>query len=207
MEKFLLFTTGGGSSDPLNWDSSEAALYSVKDLKSIKPISARELDLTFNTNNDIEIVTLKIKNGLHSRVISAIGTVIGTPGNSVIAIADVDGGRYINSAICGVTIKTSTPILYYQKIVDSTQVNVIPINTKLKKLTSMTLANIHSASATVAVFLANSTDNWYILKNVVIPFGTTLILDRSEIDYTTSLFNLYVKLSAADSAVDVIIRS
>ena len=107
MEKFLLFTTGGGSSDPLNWDSSEAALYSVKDLKSIKPISARELDLTFNTNNDIEIVTLKIKNGLHSRVISAIGTVIGTPGNSVIAIADVDGGRYINSNICGVTIRKS----------------------------------------------------------------------------------------------------
>ena len=107
MEKFLLFTTGGGTSDPLNWDSSEAALYSVKDLESIKPSSARELDLTFNTSTGIEIVTLKIKNGLHSRVISAIGTVIGTPGNSVIAVADVDGGRYINSNICGVTIRKS----------------------------------------------------------------------------------------------------
>ena len=42
MEKFLLFTTGGGTSDPLNWDSSEAALYSVKDLESIKPANARD---------------------------------------------------------------------------------------------------------------------------------------------------------------------
>ena len=36
MEKFLLFTTGGGGTDPINWDSGEAALYSVKDLKFIK---------------------------------------------------------------------------------------------------------------------------------------------------------------------------
>ena len=107
MEKFLLFTTGGGTSDPLNWDSSEAALYNVKDLKSIKPSSARSIDLTFEGESGLEIVTLKIKNGLHSRIISSIGTVIGTPGNSVIAIADVDGGRYISSHICGVTIKKS----------------------------------------------------------------------------------------------------
>ena len=194
MNKFLLFTTGGGSSDPLNWYSSEAALYNAKDLESIKPSSPRNLDLIFNTSNGIEIVTLKIKNGLHSRVISAIGTVIGTPGNSVIAVADVDGGRYINSNICGVTIKTSTPILYYQKIADATQVNVIPINTKLKKLTSMTLANIHSSGATVSVFLANPTDNWYIIKDIVIPTGATLKLESDELDYDASVFNLYVKL-------------
>ena len=69
----------------------------------------------------------------------------------------------------------------------------------------MTLANIHSASATVAVFLANSTDNWYILKNVVIPSGTTLKLDSDELDYDASVFNLYVKLGGS-TPVDVIIR-
>ena len=29
MDKFLLFTTGGGSADPLNWTNDEAALYPV----------------------------------------------------------------------------------------------------------------------------------------------------------------------------------
>jgi len=107
MEKFLLFTTGGGTSDPLNWDSSEAALYNVKDLESIKPASARDIDLTFNTSTGIEIVTLKIKNGLHNKIISSIATVIGTGTSSIIAVADVDGGRYINANICGVTIRKS----------------------------------------------------------------------------------------------------
>ena len=203
MEKFLLFTTGGGTSDPLNWDSSEAALYNAKDLESIK--SASDLDLTFNTSNGVEIVTLKIKNGLHNKIISSIATAIGSGTSSVIAVADVDGGRYINSSICGVTIKTSTPILYYQKITNSTQVNVIPIDTKLKKLTSMTLANIHSGDATVSVFLANPTDNWYIIKDIVIPTGSTLKLESDELDYDANVFNLYVKL-AGSTPVDVIIR-
>ena len=35
MKRWLLFTNGGGSTDPLNWDRSEAALYSSDDLKNI----------------------------------------------------------------------------------------------------------------------------------------------------------------------------
>jgi hypothetical protein len=107
MNKFLLFTTGGGTSDPLNWDSSEAALYNVKDLESIKPSNARTLDLTFNTSEGKEIVSLKIKNGLQNKIMSSIATAIGSDTSSVVAIADVDGGRYINSGICGVTIRKS----------------------------------------------------------------------------------------------------
>ena len=49
-EKYLLFTTGGGSADPLNWDSSEAAIYSSKDFKGMKPSSGRSLDLFFVTD-------------------------------------------------------------------------------------------------------------------------------------------------------------
>ena len=72
----------------------------------------------------------------------------------------------------------------------------------------MSLANIHASdSVTVAVFLANPTDNYYIIKNVVVPFATTLVLDEDEVDYDTSVYNLYVKLSAGDSAVDVIIKN
>ena len=56
MNKFLLFTTGGGTSDPLNWDSSEAALYNVDSLESVKPSSARNVDLIFNTSNGKEAI-------------------------------------------------------------------------------------------------------------------------------------------------------
>ena len=205
MERYLLFTTGGGSSDPLNWDSSEASLYSVKELSSIKPASARTLDLFFDTGKGREVVTLKIGNGTHVRVIQAISSAVVNSNQSIITIADVDSDRYVNNNIYGVTIKTSTPILYYEKISNSTQVNVVPINTKLEKLTSMTLANIHSSAATVSVFLANPTDNWYIIKDVVIPNGTTLKLESDELDYDASVFNLYVKLGGS-TPVDVIIR-
>ncbi len=96
-------------------------------------------------------------------------------------------------------------VKYVNKITNSTQVNLIPINTKTQKLNSMTLANIHSADASVTVFLANSTDNWYIIKDVVMPTGSTLKLESDELDYDLSIFNLYVKLGGS-TPVDVIIR-
>ena len=93
------------------------------------------------------------------------------------------------------------------KISGSTQVKLISIDAKIRPLKSMSLANIHASDdVSVDVFLANPTDNYYIIKNVVIPFATTLVLDRDDIDYNTSVYNLYVKLSASDSALDVIIR-
>ena len=49
-----------------------------------------------------------------------------------------------NPKINGVTLQ-SDPVLYYNKITNATQVNVIPISTKTKKLKSMTLCNVHSA--------------------------------------------------------------
>ena len=205
MGKWLLFTNGGGSSDPLNWNSSEAALYSANDLKTIKPSGANSLDITFEVYGNEEIVTLKIKNRSHTKVVSAIANAIEKSSQSILSIADKDSNRFVSSFIYDVVIKTSTPILYYQKIADATQVNVIPIDTKLKKLNSMTLANIHSGDATVSVFLANPTDNWYIIKDIVIPTGSTLKLESDELDYDANVFNLYVKL-AGSTPVDVIIR-
>jgi len=96
-------------------------------------------------------------------------------------------------------------IIYKGKITNSTQVNAIPINTKTKQLKSMTLCNIHSGAATVTVFLANSEDNWYIIKDVVIPVGSTLKLESDELDYDGDTFNLYVKLGGS-TPVDVIVR-
>ena len=93
------------------------------------------------------------------------------------------------------------------KISGLTQVKLISINATVRPLKSMSLANIHASdSVSVMVFLANPTDNYYILKNVVIPFGTTLVLDEDMVNYNTNVYNLYIKLSASDSAVDVIIK-
>ena len=96
-------------------------------------------------------------------------------------------------------------IIYKGKITNSTQVNVIPIDTKTKQLKSMTLCNIVTVPATVTVFLSNPTDNWYIIKDVVVPVGSTLKLESDELDYDGDIFNLYVKL-AGSTPVDVIVR-
>jgi len=205
MTKFILFTTGGGRANIMTFNSDEAALYSVDDLKSIKPISKSNVEIIFQTLDRVDTVTLTILGGSQGRVIKGISEAITSGTNPLIRIADVDEDYFINKYIVGVTIKTGTPILYYQKIADATQVNLIPINTKLKRLSSMTLANIHSGDATTSVFLANSTDNWYIIKDAVIPTGTTLKLESDELDYDASIFNLYVKLGGS-TPVDVIIR-
>jgi hypothetical protein len=205
MDKFILFTTGGGRANIMTFNSDEAALYSVNDLKSIKPISKSNVEIIFQTLDRIDTVTLTILGGSQGRVIKGISEAITSGTNPLIRIADVDEDYFINKYIVGVTIKTGTPILYYQKIANATQVNLIAINTKLKKLSSMTLANIASGAATASVFLANSTDNWYIIKDVVIPVGSTLKLESDELDYDASIFNLYVKLGGS-TPVDVIIR-
>ena len=205
MNKFLLFTTGGGSADIMNYSSDEAALYSVSDLKGVKPTSKSEVEMLFQTLSGNEIITLTEIGGSQYQVMRSITAAIGSSSESVIRVADVDNDYFINKNIIGVSIKTGTPILYYQKIADATQVNLIPKSTKLKKLTSMTLANIHSSGAIVTVFVANAIDNWYIVKDVVVPNGSTLKLESDELDYDASVFNLYVKLGGS-TPVDVIVR-
>jgi len=101
MEKYLLFTTGGGTSDPLNWSKDEAALYPVSKFNGVRPNGPRGLTLYFEGGSTVK---LGIKNGFHTKIMTAIGTAIGTSSSSVIAIADVDGGRFINSNIYSVTI-------------------------------------------------------------------------------------------------------
>ena len=85
MEKFLLFTDGGGGSDPLNWSQDEAILLSSKDLISIKPHDLRSLELTFTST----VVLLTIKNGSHAAVMKSIATAMsGT--QIVVTIANVE---------------------------------------------------------------------------------------------------------------------
>ena len=199
MEKFFLFTDGGGGSDPVNWSQNEGVLLSSKDLISVKPHDLRSLELTFTST----VVMLTIKNGSHATVMRSIANSMNSS-KAIITVANVEQGIFINKDVIGVKM-TNTDVLYYNKIANATQVNVVPINTKTSKLRSMTLCNIHSGAATVTVFLSNSTDNWYIIKDVVIPVGSTLKLDSDELDYDGSVFNLYVKLGGT-TPVDLIIR-
>ena len=188
MEKFLLFTTGGGSSDSLNWDSNEGALYNAKNLESIKPASARELDLLFNTISGTEIVTLKIKNGLHSRIISSIATAIGSGKNTIIAIADVDGGRYVNNNIYGVTLNKGS-YNYIQTLTDNNRTKISVTKTNY---TSCTIANIDGTDAVACTLeLYDGTTYTKILDQVSIPAKVSLVLNRNEIAFNESIYDLY----------------
>jgi hypothetical protein len=198
----MYFATGDGG----NAFGESYTAHSDK-LRNIHPISATTLDLIFdNGYGYFDSVRLTIASNTHKTVIDKINRAIYNPYKYLIVVCDSDNSSFVNSNItdCVISLGVTASVT---KISGSTQVKVIDINTKTKPIKSMSLANIHASdSVSVAVFLANPTDNYYILKNVVIPFGVTLILDENDIDYDTSVYNLYVKLSAGDSAVDVIVK-
>ena len=202
-DRIMYFSTGDGVNA-----SGEAYAAPVNKLRRILPVSTTALDLVFeNEIGSVDVVRLTIVENTHKEVISAINLGLVGESQSLNIICDKDNSIFatINITDC---VVYADPITSYHKISGSTQVKLINIDAKVKPIQSMSLANIHASDdVSVEVFLANSSDNWYILKNVVIPFGITLILNGSEVDYTSSLFNLYVKLSASDSAVDVIIKS
>ncbi len=187
MEKFLLFTTGGGTSDPLNWDSSEAALYNVKNLESVKPSSARSIDLTFNTSNGKEVVALKIKNGLHNKIISSIATAIGAGTSSVITVADVDGGRYINSNICGVTIRSQET--YIQTLTGNSRTK---IDVTRSNYSSCLIANIDGTDAVACTLeLYDGSTYTKLIDQMSIPAKNTLKLEADEISFDDVTYDLY----------------
>ena len=47
---------------------------------------------------------------------------------------------------------------------------------------------------------------YYILKSYVLPANATLILEKNELRVDPQIYTMYIKLSAADSAVDLITR-
>ena len=111
----------------------------------------------------------------------------------------------------------------YQNITGNTAAEIIGKRSVLNETTqvifeqdygqnikSMKLANVHATdSVSVNLYITAGTlsDAIYIFKGLVIPFGVTLVLDSSDMKYDDELYSLYVKLSAADGAVDVIINN
>ena len=155
MKKWLLFTDGGGSSDPLNWDSSEAGLYSSEDLKTIKPNGPRTLDLIFETeNNNKEIVTLKIKNRSHAKVLSSIANAIEKSNQSIISIADVDSNRFISKDVYGVVIRKS--ILAVQSLSGTTHAKINLARTPNSIVLGATTASVISVTRFSCIRLNHS---------------------------------------------------
>ena len=216
MERYLYFRTQATDAD--DDGTSDSACYPASSLVEMQPTGDSTLTMHFLIDGVSSSVVLNLTTAnTHLTAMQAITYSI-TSGRSftnnnylptliIVANDDSGGTEYLEGsgiASCG-TIKHTSSVLYYNKITNSTQVNIIPIDTKTQALTSMTLANIHSGDASVTVFISNPTDNWYIIKDVVIPTGMTLKLEADELDYDGDVFNLYVKLGGS-TPVDVIIR-
>ena len=150
MEKFLLFTTGGGTADPLNWDSSEAVVHSIKDFKGMKPGDSRSIDLFFETQSGKEVITLGIKNGTHSKIMQAISNAIVNSSQGIIAIADVDSNRFINTNIHSVTINTNET--YAQKLTTEEKEKIA---VGRRDWSSCLITNTHSAAITLDLYLTS----------------------------------------------------
>ena len=200
----MYFATGdGGNAIGESYTASSDKLY------SIHPISATTLDLIFDSGNGyFDSVRLTITSGKHKTVISTINNAINRVHKSLIVVCDSDNSAFIDSNItdCVISLGVTASVT---KVSTATAAELIDINTKLRPIKSISLANIHATDpVSVNMYLKNAAGtDYYIIKNVVIPFATTLVLDEDEVDYDTSVYNLYVKLSAGDSAVDVIIKN
>ena len=122
--------------------------------------------------------------------------------------------------------------LIYKNITGNTAVTLIDSYTDgdiSQKLDSINLCNVHDTdSVTVdlyysyTIYASQLSTDWnttpviavdtngvqgifiyYLIKNVIIPKGTTLNLD--DISFNNKIYLLAIKLNASDSAVDVII--
>ena len=208
-QKYLYFRPQATDAD--DDGRSDSACFPASSLVGMQPTGDSTLTLDFSIDGVKSSVVLNLTTAnTHLTAMSVITNKIysdSSPSIIVVANDDSGGTNYLEGsgiASCG-TIKHTSSVLYYNKITNSTQVNIIPIDTKTQALTSMTLANIHSGDASVTVFISNPTDNWYIIKDVVIPTGQTLKLEKDELDYDGDIFNLYVKLGGS-TPVDVIVR-
>tara|TARA_R110001592_G_C12829191_1_gene719743 strand:- start:3 stop:656 length:654 start_codon:yes stop_codon:yes gene_type:complete len=217
MERFLYFRTE--ATDASDDARTNSACYPASSLVSMQPTGDTILALDFLVDGESSTVLLNLTAAnTHITAIQAITHSITTgksftnkrylPALIIVANDDSGGTEYLEGsgiASCGTIIHASS-VLKYAKITSATAVEIIDIDTKRRKLTSMTLANVHTGDATVQVYLLNAAGTlYYIIKDVIIPTGMTLKLEADELDYDGDIFNLYVKLGGS-TPVDVIVR-
>jgi len=76
------------------------------------------------------------------------------------------------------------------------------------RVSSAQLVNIHATdSVNIDLYIEKKlTGRFYLLKAVELPVGVTLVQDNIGFNNSPDEFGLYIKLSAADSAVDIILK-
>jgi len=91
--------------------------------------------------------------------------------------------------------------------------NLLVAGDRINSISSITLANVDSSNdAEVDLFLNRGDDNFYILKKVLIPNKSTLVLgpeDNISFNNNVNGFSMRIKVdngSGAATAVDVIIK-
>lgn len=189
MEKFLLFTTGGGSADPLNWTNDEAALYPVAQFKGMKPASSRTIDMFFETSFGKEVVTLGIKNMTHASVIKSIIQAINST-QAVVTVADVDNSIYSSPHIQ--TVKIASQETFHQKITNQNTKN--KINVARSNYSSCLVVNTDpTADVSFSLYLASQLGSDIVSTTVLAAeteaaSGSSVTLTVDTVSATNDLF-------------------
>lgn len=109
--------------------------------------------------------------------------------------------QYTN--ISGSAATTLVPL----RSVQSSTTSRYTVSIDSTKIRSISLSNTHASdNVLVDLWVYKDPDSYYILNNVEIPNGTTLILDSSEVSFDNRYYELKIQLSAGDSAVTAIIN-
>lgn len=115
----------------------------------------------------------------------------------------------------------------YKNITGNTAAILLNVNTLSNRpIKEMTVCNIHaSENVNLDLYLSKTTitdlpdsNNWtpmektnkyFIVKDLLVSHGTTVKFEKDDflIDYKFTEYDLYIKLSESDSAVDVIINN
>jgi hypothetical protein len=91
----------------------------------------------------------------------------------------------------------------------NTVTSVLAAGDNVSKIETIILTNVHvSAAAVVDLFIdSNSLGTFYIIKNVSIPSGVSLVLNEGvDFDNSSSGYTLYTKLGASTSTVDILVN-
>ena len=81
-------------------------------------------------------------------------------------------------------------------------------STSTTGVSSLNISNIHDTdSVNVDLYLSDDSDRYYIFKNLNMPAGSSLFFEGNEISFGRDFYSLYIKLGAAGSTVDVLIRN
>ena len=186
MEKLLLFTTGGATADASNVNSSEIAMYNIKDFRGAKAKNATTISIFFETSNGREIVDLGITSGKHNSVLRSISNAIVKSTQSIITIADIDNSEKIDTNITSVSLVANETLV--QSLTNNSRTQINPLTRNYSKLF---IANTHTSDVACTLELHNGSAYTKLLNAINIPVNTTLVLDRDEIAFDLNTYTLH----------------